>query len=214
MPTAMETAKAKHEAAKRKPRWSTVGMSQANAPVYGTPPSGGSTEALAGLGSAYQSALDRANLANESRYEDILGGHEELYGRTMGAEAERSGQGEADIRTSFAGETAAGEQRMSSRGLAGTTIAETMRQGSAERETAAVNRFRDERLDRRTGLDVGLTGDRFDFMERREDTGPNQGLMAEIARMIGAGGGQLPPGLIELFTSMMGSGDVGRAVAT
>jgi hypothetical protein len=66
-----------------------------------------------------------------------------------------------------------------SRGLAGTTVAPTMAMG-IERERGAALGGLEERLARmRLGYDTAITQARLGAMERREDVGPDYGMLME-----------------------------------
>ena len=187
-----------------------VGGMQSGRIGYGVGVGGDNTAAISGLADAYQSQYDAAQQANIGRYEDILGEHGGLYERTMGSLGQRSQQAETDIGRSYDVASAAGQQGMTSRGLYNTTAATTMQAGSERDKSAAVNRYRDQMLDRQIGYDVGLTGDRSSFMERREDEYPNQGALMQMAQQIGqAGPGGVQPGVIQLLQALMGGGGGG-----
>lgn len=184
-----------------------VGM--AATPVIGArmPQRTDMTRPVSDIASLYQTQYDEARRANESRYEDILGGYTDVHRRAIEGLESRTEQGLADIDQAYEGAAAAGQQRMASRGLYNSTIAETMQQGTAREAQAAKNRYSDEMLDRRLGYDTALTQSRLGFMERREDEYPSQQLLTGLAQAIGQAGPQgLPPEVLQLFQTAVGGG--------
>ena len=168
-------------------------------------PRGGSAGLVGNLAQNFQSAYDEARSANVGRFEEIKGEYSSLYDRVMAAEDARSTQGEADIRGEFADIGAREQQSFVDRGLYNTSAATGAQTATDRAATEAVNRFRDTGIDRRSGYDIGLTGERLGFIERREDEYPNSGLLASLAQAVGAAGpGGLPPEMISLYEAMLG----------
>ena len=133
----------------------------------------------------YKKAYAEAKAANEKRYEEILQGYNERYGRGMGYINSLSNQQEADARE--AGQMRMGnmEQDLVSRGLTGTTIKPTQ-EALINRETDAnVRRIEDEKLRERLATDASLSGDTLGFMERREDIYPDMNLYANLMQQYG-----------------------------
>lgn len=151
---------------------------------------GAGIDPKANLMKEFQDAFDKANAANESRYQEILGGYKNRRTRAL-TDLQGSGDQERkDIMSRFAGLGSRQSQDMVSRGLSGTTIKPTMEQGLM-REQADATGALDERLrQQRIGLDSGLEQDTLSFMERRTDSGPDYAqLMALMNQMGQAGGG-------------------------
>uniref|UniRef100_A0A6M3KVV0 Uncharacterized protein n=1 Tax=viral metagenome TaxID=1070528 RepID=A0A6M3KVV0_9ZZZZ len=83
----------------------------------------------------------------QSQYEEML---KTLEGTT--------GQREADIRSSYAGQESNIMQQLARQGMSGTTIAPTMQMGVARERESALNRLADEMLGTKLGVMQGKTG--------------------------------------------------------
>ena len=118
------------------------------------------------LQSQYQQAMDKANAANEARYQEILQGLEGM-----------GDQSRADIKSRWSGQATQGYQDLVSRGLTGTTVAPSLAAGYERGKSADLNR-----------LDETLRAQKFGFMERRTDAQPDMGLYAQMAMAQGAAG--------------------------
>lgn len=181
----------------------------------------------------YQQAYNEAKLANEQRYndilsqymqrqenmtgiqsgqtDDVLNGYENRYQRGMNNLQGLGDQEKRDTSQRYTNLAAQNQQDLTSRGLTGTTILPTMRQGVAREESDALSRV-NERLQReRLGYDaslsgdalsaqermygrqnegyLGTSGDTLGFMERRSDTYPDFNQLAALGQQYGAGGG-------------------------
>lgn len=181
----------------------------------------------------YQAAYNEAKLANEQRYNDILQGYINREQQLTGNQAGQMGdvldgyenryqrgmenlqglgdQEKADTSQRYKNLASQNTQDMVSRGLTGTTIMPTMRQGIAREESDALSRV-NERLQReRLNYDASLSGDALSaqerqygqqqstygnassdtlgFMERRSDTYPDFNQLAALGQAYGAGGG-------------------------
>lgn len=136
------------------------------------------------LSQSYQGALDSANQANESRYQDILGGYEERMKRL----SEMSQQEQKDIRENWSNRKGGGQQDLVSRGLADTSALQTMQMGYDRQSDAEIARANDRRLQQ----EMSMMKDVLDFKERREDTGPDINQMIGLQEGLGqyGGGGQ------------------------
>ncbi len=148
------------------------------------------------LANAFQSAQDEARAANESRYNDILTGEQARYERNMNRLAGMGAQEKADINERYDNEGSRINQDLVSRGLRNSTVAENMAMGNNRERTADLGRA-DERLRReQLTADAGLSADVLSFMERRTDSYPDVGLLAQLAQGLGtAGGGAAAAGL-------------------
>lgn len=187
----------------------------------GSPDLGAVTAAGERLAGGHATAYEEARRANEERYRHILGGepealggHSQLYERVMGGvkalgEAERG-----DIVERGRAEEARTLQDMTSRGLTGTTIAQTMRQGIGRETGRELDRLSERLTRERLGYDVGLTGQRLGFMERREDAYPESPMQA--AGLLGqlADNPELLRALLPLLEAGMGGGRAGAGRMT
>jgi hypothetical protein len=144
----------------------------------------------------YTSAFEEARRANEQRYQDILTGHQKRESEAM---ATLEGMGETergDIRGAYRSRESQMMQNLAARGMAGTTIAPTMRMGLQREQTRELGAL-DERLrGQRLGYQTGLSGERLGFMERREDEYPDirnitelMGALGQTGAFGGGGGG-------------------------
>jgi hypothetical protein len=123
------------------------------------PQSGGITGAgLMDIVKQLQAAQDKANKANESRYQDILG----LYGNLGQAGLARIGQQETQAQ-------AKGTQDLISRGLGNTTITSAISRGIASDAELARQQLQESVAMQKAGV-----------MERRTDQGPDLGLYASL----------------------------------
>ena len=186
-----------------------------------------------GVPQDYQRAYEEARAANEERYkniltgyqdrsnqyqegaaglrDDVLGGYDARYQRNMNA-LQGQGQQEAiDIQRRYGELGAANQQDMVNRGLTGTTIMPTMRQGIAREQEGALSRLNERLINQRIGMDsqlsgdalsaqerlgqsilqgtAGVQGDTLGFAERRTDAYPDMNQLINLAAMYGAAGG-------------------------
>jgi len=148
--------------------------------------------ALQNLYQEMQSARESANRANEERYQAILSGLE-----GMGATES------ADISDRFRDVAGRGLQHLAASGLYGSSLAPSVMTQAARGESREQGALQ-ERLRR----------ERFGFMERREDTAPDLGLLAQIASQLDAGSGAGMSGLsgIGLPAGVGGGGGAGPGV--
>lgn len=126
------------------------------------------------LVSQYNQAYQQAKAANLQRYQEMLG----VVGQTTGQRA-------ADIRSSYAGQAATGMQQLARQGMAGTTVAPTMRMGYQREQESALNRLADQ-----------MQGTRLGIMERRQDVYPDPNVLVSLAQAIGQSGGRGPYGAL------------------
>ena len=142
------------------------------------------------LKAEYQTAYDEAKAVNLKRYEEILGGYDTRYTEAISGLEGLGDIAKKDVRTSYARSTAAGAQNLISSGLHSTTIAPAMYQQSARQETDALARVNEALRRERLGYQTSLSGQRLDFMERREDEYPSENLYVQLMNQLGQGRGQ------------------------
>lgn len=186
-----------------------------------------------GLPGSYLDAYNEARAANEQRYEDILTGYQDRsnqyqenaaglrddvlngydarYQRGMQNLEGLGNQEKIDVQRQFGELAAANQQDLVNRGLTGTTIMPTMRQGILREQTDALSRINERLQNQRLGLDAslsgdglsaqerlgqsilsgtaGMQGDTLQFAERRSDTYPDFNQLAALAQSYGAAGG-------------------------
>ena len=123
----------------------------------------GGTSPLQGIIKQMQAAQKKANLANEQRYQQILSSFEGL-GKA----------GRARIEQQTIQRQAQATQRLTSRGLGGTTITSAVERGIAS----------DAEMQRQQ-LEESVTMQRAGVMERRTDEGPDLGMFASLLQSAG-----------------------------
>lgn len=139
-----------------------------------------------GLAGQYQRAMDRANKANEQRYQKILQGYDDLRGRVMG-DLEGVGQQErADINRQYDQSAANARQYLVNRGFGNSNLWLNANQGTQRERMAALGRLNDRLRQQRSAADIGITQGRLGVMERRSDVGPDYNQMIRLAQGLGA----------------------------
>ncbi|MEM9373966.1 MAG: hypothetical protein AAGA55_10010 [Planctomycetota bacterium] len=138
---------------------------------------------------AYRDAQTSARDANETRYEELKTGMDDLQDRVMGRLDEDSLQSERDIMQRYSNDRSALGQSLVSSGLSGSTIRPSLEQGIRRQEEAALSRDRDARINRRNQYDTDISKSKFGVIERRNDIAPDQrdlaGLFAQYAQLMG-----------------------------
>lgn len=151
--------------------------------------SGGYGGNVPGFIQEYQNEFDKANRANESRYGDILGQYNSLYGRQMDSFSGGNAQNIADINQSYDSTGSANTQDLIDRGLTGSTISANIRSGNERDRGAAINRENFNYQNQRRAADAGLTTDKLNFMERRTDKAPDINQLIALSQAYGNSGG-------------------------
>ena len=156
---------------------------------------GGASGGGGTLGGSFQEALDRANANNEARYQDILGGYQSRYERNLEDLKGMGAQEERDINDRYRSEEARRRQQLIGRGLGNSSVVNTMQMGNERERANDQGRLNDRLRQQRLTLDAGLSGDTLQFMERRNDTGPDLRMLAQLSQGVGQAGGGLPFGI-------------------
>jgi hypothetical protein len=156
----------------------------------------------------YMRAIERANRANETRYQAILGEQNSLYGRTMRGletvgEAQRQQLREEDRRIQ-----ADARQGAISRGMAGTTVATSMQQAATRQTGVAARALEEEARVRKLNADANLTNQRLSFMERKVEQGPDPNVLRMQMQMAGQPGSgmQAVNRMLDEFYRLVGAG--------
>lgn len=119
-----------------------------------------------------QRQFDAANAANETRYRQIVGTSDPATGQFTGGLLENMGRMQReDNARRFEGERAKADQDLISSGLTNTTIRSAVRRGLLSDESRAAQNITDS---------VALQ--RAQFVERRDDVGPDMGQFAQLVR--------------------------------
>lgn len=154
----------------------------------------------------FQQQREAANRANEQRYQDILGGYQQLqqdYGaRTQQIGGLLPGYGEAQrerLRMAEQKESAGLMQDIISRGLYGTSAYDAQRRQMERGQQFRARGLEDRLAAEKMGVMSQLTRDELEsqvpglqFMERREDIGPNIRDLQQLAMLAGQGAAPTP----------------------
>jgi len=143
-------------------------------------------------------ATKRANKANKQRYKDILAGIDSSREESLGLLEGVGQQAALDIQQQTARDQALGMQSMVGRGLSGTTVM----QGNANMISSLgqqnLNRLNEDLALQKMGILNSLEGERRGIMERREDTGPDPALLAQL-QSLGKSGNRRKRGVTSLL---------------
>jgi len=142
-----------------------------------------------------QEREDESNYQNQLRYDQVLNNQNQLYGRTMG-EVDNWGNVQKQLNDEKAAETlSAIKADMAARGIANSNVTPAFQQRNS-RDLALTQQDLSERKSaRRIGYDTALTQDQNAFIERRNDVGPDQNALMQLALQYGQSGngtGTLP----------------------
>ena len=137
------------------------------------------------LTTEYQTAYDEAKAANEARYKDILAGYNTRYSTAM---TDLQGLGEAEkaeIQRTYAQSGAMAAQQLVNTGLHSTTIAPAVQRQNTRQMQQALALSNEQLRREKLGYTTGMSKERLDFMERREDTYPDSSMYVELMRQLG-----------------------------
>lgn len=152
-------------------------------------PAAPASNAAAGLPAQIDQQQQEANAANESRYQQGLGELNDLRKRAM-EKLEGYGQArESRIEQQYGELGSRLGQSMVGRGLANTTAAATAQVGAEREKQGALSDWREQIGRYMTETDIGLTQNVADWIYKRNDTGPNVGMYAELMQRYGSAGG-------------------------
>lgn len=163
-------------------------------------------------GAAYTSALQQANAANEGRYQTILAGYnarQSAFANTTAniksdynsllAKQEQWGDSlNTDIADQYTRATDTTRASMIGRGLYNSTLLDNMQRGNESDLARSKERVKDMMIEKYANIflqrlgfqeraelfgQAGLSKDKFDFMERREDIPPDPGFYVAMAQL-------------------------------
>lgn len=117
-----------------------------------------------GYGSNWQSQY--MTPSKPDRYNEILGGYNDRYNRNVGALDAQAAQTQTAIGKQFAQVGAQQQQGLVSRGLANTSVVDTMNQGLASKQADAQASAAANAAAQKATLDANLSGDTLSFQER------------------------------------------------
>jgi hypothetical protein len=141
-----------------------------------------------GLVGEYQAATDKANKANESRYNAILKNYDDLAARTKADLAGAGASTLADINRTYANTSSDMYQRLVNRGLANSSLPATMQMGIDRSRAQSVAGLNESLANSRINADMSITQGKSGVMERRTDVGPDPSQIMELYRRLGASG--------------------------
>lgn len=174
----------------------------------------GAAAAMGGLASAYSRTYGQARKANEIRYQQMLRvakGESKRQARVqkgmMGLVAQESGQRAADIRAEGVGRESDIMQQLARQGMAGTTVAPTLREGVRRGTGEQLNRLSDLMLQRKLGIKQQQAAPRetakLGIMERRTDAYPDPSALTGAFSAVGRGyGGTGMTAMLKSLTRM------------
>lgn len=140
-----------------------------------------------------QQAYLEGRQANESRYNELVNGRNQLQGRIMGSLGDYGAQELEDINRDYDHLRSSARADLVNRGLSNSTLTSSVDRGVMEDRHNAIGRARDRQLQYRTGLDMQLAENVFGTIERREDEYPDfndyANLLLQFGRYGGMGGG-------------------------
>ena len=146
-----------------------------------------------GLSGEYQKALDKANAANEQRYQQILGGYDALHGRVMGDLANTGAMERKDITRQYNSMGSDVYQRLVNRGFGNSSLIGTMRMGVERERSDAMARSYERAAQARAAADAQISQGKMGVMERRTDLAPDPQQLIALSQGMGrAGYGQRP----------------------
>jgi hypothetical protein len=141
-----------------------------------------------GLIGSFQQAIDKANAANERRYQQILSGYNDLAKRTQ-ANVAGLGQAQlADINREYANAGANVYNTLVNRGFGNSSLPVTMQQGVMRGRAQEVGRLNEQLARLRAEYDMAITQGKLGAIERRSDIGPDYGQLVQLAQAMGRGG--------------------------
>lgn len=143
--------------------------------MQGSGGSYGSSSSYSVTNPAGGDAFQAAKAANEARYAEGKQLYDERYGRNMGYLEGAGATEKAAIEQRGQEAKASTGQRLQSLGLSGTTIGQTLNAG-IDRDVGTQYGALQERLNQqRLAADAGMSKDKIDFIERRNDIYPEAG---------------------------------------
>jgi len=149
---------------------------------------GANNNFLVDFASDYQRKFDEANAANEARYGQIMEGYGGLHDRVLGG-IENLGQDQiAESRRAYDQSLASTNAQMATRGLAGTTVGASIKQGTDRGYQDAVRGIQESAQMRKAGADMSITTGKLGAIERREDIPPDFNNLMMLTQGMASGG--------------------------
>lgn len=146
-----------------------------------------------GLAGQYQQALDKANAANEARYQQILGGYDALHGRVTGDLANVGAMERKDINRQYNSMGADVYQKLVNRGFGNSSLLATMRMGTERERSDAMARSYERAAQLRSNADMQITQGKLGAIERRTDLAPDPQQLINLSQGLGRSGYGMRP---------------------
>lgn len=140
---------------------------------------------LTDLANQYQSSYDTAKASNESRYNQMMTGYNDLYAQQMATVDQMGGQQRTDIQDEFRNAASAGQQKLVSSGLSNTTIGAGVGSAYEKQKQYSLNNLENYLAQQKLGYQSQTLTNQLGAMERRTDEYPDMSLLAAMAQNIG-----------------------------
>jgi len=133
----------------------------------------------------WQGAYDEAKSANETRYNDILGQYGQRYDTAV---SDLQGMGDAEkaaLENAYRISGSQQQQALVNSGLASTTIRPAAIAQNTKMKEASLSQVNERLQNQALTTKANLSGDKLQFMERREDPYPDQTYYLELLKQAG-----------------------------
>ena len=141
--------------------------------------------ATAAVMTDWQTAQDAAKAANEGRYAEINTGYDTRYNTALSTLAGLGDAQKADTQRQYEIAGSQQQQALVNSGLSSTTIRPAVIQQNASAMQRALDIVNERLQTQQLNLQTGLSKDKLDFMERREDEYPDMNYYLELLKQAG-----------------------------
>lgn len=169
--------------------------------------------------SAYEAAMAAANAANESRYNTINSGYTSGRRRASGLLDQLGDMQRYDTNRAYDANSGKIAQDAINTGLTSSTVRSNLLTGNERKRGESLARVNESLTQNRLNTEMPLLKEQLDFMERRNDVGPDLGMFARLLAQAGSnpgygGGGMMidstPYGMQGYAMPMFGGGYLPR----
>lgn len=174
---------------------------------------------LGSLVAEYQRAMNEHNAATQGLYNSNIAGYVDMWKRNMARLQGVGDQQKADLTRDFNNSGSQIDSNMIDRGMSSSTVRQNLTEGNTRERTDAMNRLQSSLNREAIGYDTQLQGNVLAQQERRQDTPPDFGQLAQLAQMLGmstggggggfAGGPVAPGAYGPDFSAMVNNGGFG-----
>jgi hypothetical protein len=133
------------------------------------------------LAQQYEDAYNASNAANNQRYQDIATGYQNLYDTSMAMMNGLGQAGRQDMINRAYAQAGKAASQMAGAGLSGTTVLPTMAQGYQRDLNNSLAKYDDNIRQQQLGMHQQLAQNLLQFMERRDDNGPDLNQLIQLA---------------------------------